>query len=99
MVPDEGYLTDARGVTHECKQTVFIMTSNLGTPQLHEAMLARQAALEADGMDPDQAALDSEAVEEVVEPVIQSRLRPELLGTQYLQLIQCNEQNRHRRRA
>ena len=34
---------------HECKQTVFIMTSNLGTPQLHEAILAQQAALDAGG--------------------------------------------------
>ena len=77
---DEGYLTDARGVRHECKQTVFIMTSNLGTPQLHEAMLSQQAALDAGDIDEDEAPLDADAVEEIVEPVIQSRLRPELLG-------------------
>ena len=77
---DEGYLTDARGVRHECKQTVFIMTSNLGTPQLHEAMLSQQAALDAGDIDEDEAPLDTDAVEEIVEPVIQSRLRPELLG-------------------
>ena len=77
---DEGYLTDARGVRHECKQTVFIMTSNLGTPQLHEAILAQQAALDAGDIEPEEAPLDSDAVEEIVEPVIQSRLRPELLG-------------------
>jgi|EP01043_Picozoa_sp_COSAG02_P002534 hypothetical protein len=74
------------------------MTSNLGTPQLHEAMLAQQAALDAGDMDLDQAALDSEAVEEIVEPVIQSRLRPELLGAhKYIQLTQCKEQSRKRR--
>jgi ATP-dependent Clp protease ATP-binding subunit ClpA len=77
---DEGYLTDARGVRHECKQTVFIMTSNLGTPQLHEAILAQQAALDAGDIGSEEVALDSDAVEEIVEPVIQSRLRPELLG-------------------
>jgi len=77
---DEGYLMDARGVRHECKQTVFIMTSNLGTPQLHDAMLAQQAALEAGDIDENAAPLDAEAVEAIVEPVIQSKFRPELLG-------------------
>ena len=42
-------------------------------------MLAQQAALDAD-VDSEDVALDSDAVEEIVEPVIQSRLRPELLG-------------------
>ena len=56
------------------------MTSNLGTPQLHEAMLAQQAALDEGDIESEEVALDSDAVEEIVEPVIQSRLRPELLG-------------------
>lgn len=56
------------------------MTSNLGTPQLHEAILAQQAAVDAGDIDLDEACLDSNAVEEIVDPVIQSRLRPELLG-------------------
>lgn len=56
------------------------MTSNLGTPQLQEAILAQQAALDAGDIAPEEAALDSDAVEAIVEPVIESRLRPELLG-------------------
>ena len=38
------------------------MTSNLGTPQLHEAILAQQAALEAGDLDEDEPPLDAEAV-------------------------------------
>jgi ATP-dependent Clp protease ATP-binding subunit ClpA len=56
------------------------MTSNLGTPQLHEAMLSQQAAWEAGDIEETEVPLDTEAVEEIVGPVVQSRLRPELLG-------------------
>jgi ATP-dependent Clp protease ATP-binding subunit ClpC len=74
---DEGYLTDARGKKSLCKQVVFIMTSNLGAAQLQAEMLERQAAAAteagAEGM-------DAEAVEAIVQPVVQQRMRPELLG-------------------
>lgn len=37
---DEGYLTDGRGIRHDCTNVVFIMTSNLGSPALLEEMLS-----------------------------------------------------------
>jgi ATP-dependent Clp protease ATP-binding subunit ClpA len=43
-------------------------------------MLSQQAAWEAGDIEETEVPLDTEAVEEIVGPVVQSRLRPELLG-------------------
>lgn len=69
---DEGYLVDGRGARHNCKQVLFIMTSNLGGKELQEQLLRKRRA----GDD----FLSAEQVESVVLPYVRRHLRPELLG-------------------
>ena len=61
---DDGRITDSKGRTVNCKNALFIMTSNLGSEQL----LSHQGELTKD------------SVLSIVEPVIKSHFRPEFIN-------------------
>lgn len=63
-VLDAGRLTDGKGTTIDCRETVFVMTSNLGSQELFEFG--------------DKQELDPTEVLEVVQPILISELTPEL---------------------
>lgn len=65
---DEGRLTDSKGRKVNCKNCLFIMTSNLGSDQL-------MAALEGG-----KKRMDKEAILAIVDPVLKSHFRPEFLN-------------------
>ena len=65
---DEGRLTDAKGRVVNCKNALFIMTSNLGSQELLEQAKAQTHALTRDQL------MDT------VEPVLRGHFRPELLN-------------------
>jgi ATP-dependent Clp protease ATP-binding subunit ClpB len=64
---DEGRLTDSKGRKVNCKNALFIMTSNLGSEQLMEAL---QKGRE----------LTKEQVLETVSPILKRHFRPEFLN-------------------
>jgi len=61
---DDGRITDSKGRTVNCKNALFIMTSNLGSEQL----LSHQGAL------------SKEAVLKIVDPIVKSHFRPEFIN-------------------
>lgn len=65
---DEGRLTDSKGRKVNCKNALFIMTSNLGSEQLMQVL--QQGARE----------LTKEKVLATVEPVLKRHFRPEFLN-------------------
>lgn len=65
---DEGRLTDAKGRTVNCKNALFIMTSNLGFEQLLEK-------LKSDGK-----SWTKEDVLHIVLPILEKHFRPEFLN-------------------
>ena len=64
---DDGRLTDAKGRTINCKNCLFIMTSNLGSEQLLEKMKEGRS-------------WTKEAILAIVDPVIKSHFRPEFIN-------------------
>jgi len=70
QVLDDGRLTDGQGHTVDFKNTIIILTSNLGTP-------AAAAVEERDGLDPDDKA---ELVRRVVLEEVRKHFRPEFLN-------------------
>jgi len=68
QVFDDGRLTDAKGRVVNCKNALFIMTSNLGSEQL----LAK--------MEKEKKALSKEAILKTLEPVIKAHFRPEFIN-------------------
>ncbi len=68
QVFDEGRLTDSKGRRINCKNALFIMTSNLGSEQLMESMEAGRISL------------SKEAVLALVDPVLKRHFRPEFLN-------------------
>lgn len=64
---DDGRLTDSKGRTVNCKNAIFIMTSNLGSQLLLEKAEKKQK-------------LTKESILETVEPVLKSHFRPEFLN-------------------
>lgn len=64
---DDGRLTDSKGRTVNCKNALFIMTSNLGSGQLLEQ--ARSPAT-----------LTREMILSIVDPVLRAHFRPEFLN-------------------
>ncbi len=66
QVFDDGRLTDSKGRKVNCKNALFIMTSNLGSDQLMEAIKKEN--------------LTKERVLETVEPVLRQHFRPEFLN-------------------
>ncbi len=61
---DDGRITDSKGRTVNCKNALFIMTSNLGSEQLlsHKGELTKETVLS------------------IVDPVIRSHFRPEFIN-------------------
>lgn len=65
---DDGRLTDSKGRVVNCKNALFIMTSNLGSEQLLEKTRAHTSDW------------TKEAVLAVVEPIIKAHFRPEFIN-------------------
>ncbi len=65
---DDGRLTDSKGRTVNCKNALFIMTSNLGSEQLLEQIRTHTTSW------------TKEAVLTIVEPVLRAHFRPEFLN-------------------
>jgi ATP-dependent Clp protease ATP-binding subunit ClpB len=65
---DDGRLTDSKGRTINCKNALFIMTSNLGSTELLE-----KASIGG-------ILLNKESVLNIVEPVIRAHFRPEFIN-------------------
>lgn len=65
---DEGRLTDSKGRKVNCKNALFIMTSNLGSEQLMQALQMKHGELTKEG------------VLETVEPILKAHFRPEFLN-------------------
>lgn len=65
---DEGRLTDSKGRTVNCKNALFIMTSNLGSELLLQQM------------EKSPSSMTKEKILELLEPVIRSHFRPEFIN-------------------
>ncbi|MES2122615.1 MAG: AAA family ATPase [Chlamydiota bacterium] len=65
---DDGRITDSKGRTVNCKNALFIMTSNLGSAELLEQIRTRSSGW------------TKEAVLGIVEPVLKQHFRPEFLN-------------------
>lgn len=65
---DDGRLTDSQGRTVNCKNALFIMTSNLGSEQLLGAMEKTHQSL------------SKQAIMVVLEPIIKAHFRPEFIN-------------------
>lgn len=65
---DDGRITDSKGRTINCKNALFIMTSNLGSDQLLEKMEHSRNALSKD------------VIMATVEPIIKAHFRPEFIN-------------------
>jgi ATP-dependent Clp protease ATP-binding subunit ClpB len=64
---DDGRITDSKGRTVNCKNALFIMTSNLGSQQLLEKMEKHRD-------------ISKEAILDLLEPVLRAHFRPEFLN-------------------
>lgn len=67
QVFDDGRLTDAKGRTVNCKNALFIMTSNLGSYELLDKIKEKKQ-------------WTKEEILSIVEPVIKSHFRPEFIN-------------------
>lgn len=67
---DDGRITDSKGRTVNCKNALFIMTSNLGSVQILEKLQDAN----------DSISLDKEAILKLVDPILKSHFRPEFLN-------------------
>jgi ATP-dependent Clp protease ATP-binding subunit ClpB len=65
---DDGRLTDSKGRTVNCKNALFIMTSNLGSAELLEKIRSKNKEM------------SKEAILDIVEPVLKTHFRPEFLN-------------------
>ncbi len=65
---DDGRVTDSKGRTVNCKNAIFIMTSNLGSQQLLEKM------------EHSHTELSKEAILDLLEPIIKAHFRPEFIN-------------------
>ncbi len=65
---DDGRLTDSKGRVVNCKNALFIMTSNLGSQQLLEKITAHSPQW------------SKETILEIVEPILKMHFRPEFLN-------------------
>lgn len=64
---DEGRLTDSKGRLINCKNTLFIMTSNLASQELIEKMEGKQQ-------------VSKEELMAVIDPILKQHFKPELLN-------------------
>jgi len=65
---DDGRLTDSKGRTVNCKNALFIMTSNLGSEQILEKIASRPSGWTKD------------EILAIVSPILKSHFRPEFLN-------------------
>lgn len=65
---DDGRITDSKGRKVNCKNALFIMTSNLGSQQLLEKM------------EHNRSSLSKEAILDILDPIIKSHFRPEFIN-------------------
>jgi ATP-dependent Clp protease ATP-binding subunit ClpB len=65
---DDGRITDSKGRTVNCKNALFIMTSNLGSDQLLEKMEHSKGRLSKD------------TLTAILEPIIKAHFRPEFIN-------------------
>lgn len=65
---DDGRITDSKGRTINCKNALFIMTSNLGSDQLLQQM------------EHSRTALSKEAIMGILDPIIKAHFRPEFIN-------------------
>lgn len=65
---DDGRITDSKGRTVNCKNALFIMTSNLGSDQLLEKM------------EHSKTALSKETLMAILDPILKAHFRPEFLN-------------------
>jgi len=65
---DDGRITDSKGRTVNCKNSLFIMTSNLGSQQLLEKMEHTKGNI------------SKEAILDLLDPIIKSHFRPEFIN-------------------
>lgn len=65
---DDGRITDSKGRTINCKNALFIMTSNLGSDQLLQHMEHNRSALSKD------------AIMGILDPIIKAHFRPEFIN-------------------
>lgn len=65
---DDGRITDSKGRTVNCKNALFIMTSNLGSDQLLEKM------------EHSKTALSKETLLAILDPIIKAHFRPEFVN-------------------
>lgn len=82
---DEGRITDGKGETMECKDAIFVMTSNLAQTEIgNEAEELRREAREKaglTGLNDEATSLSREFIEETVQPILKSHFqRDEFLG-------------------
>ena len=68
QVFDDGRLTDSKGRVVNCKNSLFIMTSNLGSDRLLEKM------------ERDRKSLTKEELMLILDPVVKSHFRPEFIN-------------------
>ena len=68
QVFDDGRLTDSKGRCVNCKNSIFIMTSNLGSDKIFEAMEEKSGHL------------SKEELLKILSPVLKSHFRPEFLN-------------------
>jgi ATP-dependent Clp protease ATP-binding subunit ClpB len=71
QILDEGRLTDGKGRTVDFRNTVIIMTSNIASTYIHEAMNARGA---------DEPAVISEVLKKRIHEALLEHFRPEFLN-------------------
>lgn len=82
---DEGRITDGRGETIECKDAMFVMTSNLAQTQIGDEAesLRKEAKEKADiyGLNDEATSLSREFIEDIVQPILKDHFkRDEFLG-------------------
>lgn len=79
---DEGRLTDSKGRTVNCKNALFIMTSNLGSAEILEKTKSKSK-------------WSKEGVLSLIEPILRSHFRPEFLNRldEVLPFLPLREEN------
>ncbi len=65
---DDGRITDSKGRTVNCKNALFIMTSNLGSSQILEKIAHSKTQLSKD------------VIMEILDPILREHFRPEFLN-------------------
>ncbi|MEQ1560940.1 MAG: ATP-dependent chaperone ClpB [Methyloglobulus sp.] len=81
QVLDDGRLTDGQGRTVDFRNTVIVMTSNLGSDVIQEmAGEAQGRASAAGGMTPEAAEANYQAMKSAVMEIVGTRFRPEFIN-------------------